>query len=77
MKPLSQGAIEFVHGIYQHYKGNRYQTLFIARNSETLEELVVYQDMKEPEKVWCRPLQMFLEEVHIDGKDLKRFTKIN
>lgn len=34
---------EFKLGVYRHYKGNLYQVLCVARHSETLEEMVVYQ----------------------------------
>ncbi|MBI4148353.1 DUF1653 domain-containing protein [Candidatus Woesearchaeota archaeon] len=30
-------------GIYEHYKGNLYEVLGVARHSETLQELVVYR----------------------------------
>lgn len=30
-------------GIYRHFKGKEYRVLYIARHSETLEDMVVYQ----------------------------------
>jgi len=30
-------------GKYQHYKGNMYEVIGLARHSETLEEMVVYK----------------------------------
>ncbi len=74
---FSPEAKNFQHGKYRHYKGGEYQTHFVARSSETLEEMVVYQDVSEPEKVWCRPLTLFLESVDIGGNMIPRFTKIN
>jgi len=50
----------FINGMYEHYKGFRYKVLAIARHSETLEELVVYQALYGEEGVWVRPLAMFL-----------------
>ena len=32
-----------VNGIYQHYKGNYYKVLSIAKHSETLEDMVIYK----------------------------------
>ena len=32
-----------VGSLYEHYKGLRYKIIGVARHSETLEELVVYQ----------------------------------
>ena len=68
--------------IYQHYKGNNYRIVGVARHSETLEELVVYQALYDaPEfgmnSLWVRPKAMFLENVVIDGVQKKRFTLIS
>ncbi|MEQ1666515.1 MAG: DUF1653 domain-containing protein, partial [Bdellovibrionales bacterium] len=51
--------------IYQHFKGNKYKVLYLAKSSETLEDLVVYETLyKNPEgKYWVRPLKMFTETV--------------
>lgn len=66
-------------GIYQHYKGNKYLVLGIAKHSETLEDLVVYCTLYENEKsaLWVRPLKMFLEDVVVDGQKVARFKKID
>lgn len=62
-------------GKYKHYKGKLYEVIGTARHSETLEELVVYKALyqKEGENLWVRPLQMFLEEVEIEGIKKPRF----
>ncbi len=63
--------------VYEHYKGIRYKILGIARHSETLEELVVYQALYGDGDVWVRPIGMFLEEVPIQGKLQPRFKRID
>lgn len=60
-------------GIYQHYKGKLYQVIGLARHSENLEELVVYQSMYGDYGLWTRPLKMFTEDILIDGKNVPRF----
>jgi hypothetical protein len=63
-------------GKYKHSKtGNFYRVIGIAKHSETLEKLVVYEALyKNPKsKLWVRPLKMFLEKVEINGKKLPRF----
>lgn len=75
--PLSPQAKNFAHGTYRHYKGGEYHTHYIARHSETQEELVVYQDVTDTKKVWCRSLVMFLDTVLVEGKSVPRFTKIS
>lgn len=62
-----------IGGKYEHYKGKPYRVLAIARHSETLEEMVVYQQQYGEEGVWVRPLGMFLETVEVDGKTVPRF----
>jgi hypothetical protein len=61
---------------YRHYKGNEYEILYIAKHTETEEELVIYRAIKDSEKIWARPKGMFEEEVEIEGKMLLRFTPI-
>lgn len=62
-------------GKYKHYKGNFYKVLGIAKHSETLEELVVYEALYDNprSKLWVRPLKMFLEEIEANGKKFPRF----
>lgn len=63
-------------GVYEHYKtGKKYRVLGVAKHSETLEDLVVYEALYENEmsKLWVRPLEMFLGEVEFGGKRVPRF----
>lgn len=60
-------------GIDCHYKGNIYKVLHIARNSETLEDMVIYQNINDPDKIWARPAFMWNDDVEIDGKTVKQF----
>jgi hypothetical protein len=70
--------VDLKPGIYKHYKGNLYEVIGVARNSETLEQFVVYKAMyqKEGENLWIRPLAMFLEKVLIQGKETPRFSPV-
>lgn len=60
-------------GIYEHYKGNQYEVIDIARHSETLEELVVYKALYGNFDLWVRPLQMFQENIEVEGVIKPRF----
>ena len=60
--------------IYQHYKGNIYTVIAIAKHTETMEEMVVYKDDTH---VWVRPLAMFEEMVEVEGKIIPRFRKVS
>lgn len=66
-------------GKYQHYKGNFYRVVGVAKHSETLEELVVYECLYDNprSKIWVRPKKMFLEKVVVNGKKMPRFKYIN
>ena len=61
---------------YRHFKGKEYRVLYIARHSETLEEMVVYQQLYGEMGIWVRPLEMFLETVERDGRIQYRFEEI-
>ena len=61
---------------YRHFKGNLYRVLYIAKHSETLEDMVVYQAMYGEKGVWVRPKAMFEEVIERDGKTFRRFEEI-
>ena len=63
--------------LYRHFKGNIYEIVAIAKNSEDLSLQVVY---KRNNEYWVRPYEMFISEVdHKKYPDIKqkyRFEKI-
>ena len=65
---------EIVPGIYRHFKGNEYEVLFTAKNSETEELMVVYRALYGERGLWVRPAAMWNETVERDGKSFRRFT---
>lgn len=68
--------MEIKLGKYKHFKGNEYQVIGVAKNSETLEETVVYRALYGEKELWVRPASMWNETVTRDGKTFKRFTFI-
>ena len=63
-------------GKYRHFKGNEYEVIGVASHSETLESMVVYKALYGEGGLWVRPLSMWDETVIVDGKEVKRFSKI-
>jgi hypothetical protein len=66
-------------GLYKHSKsGKMYRVHGIAKHSETLEDLVVYETLYENplSKLWIRPKEMFLEDIELNGKNVPRFEYI-
>ena len=63
-------------GVYKHYKGNEYLVLGIANHSETLEKMVFYQALYGEYKIWVRPIEMWNEEVEVNGIKVPRFKFI-
>lgn len=47
----------------RHFKGNLYQVLCFARDSETREDVVVYRALYGERGVWVRPKAMFMSAV--------------
>jgi len=67
---------------YKHYKGKTYEIIAIGKDSDTLEEVVVYKGLYNSKEfgnnpVWVRPLKEFIEEVEANGKKVKRFGLVN
>lgn len=68
--------MEKISGTYQHYKGNIYRVICVAKHSETLEDMVIYQDTTDDAKIWARPASMWDEIVEVNGERVHRFQKI-
>ncbi len=67
---------KFSLGLYQHYRGDVYRVIGLARHSETLEEMVVYQTLYGDYSLWVRPAKMFSETVEMNGQAVPRFKLI-
>ena len=63
-------------GRYRHFKGKEYRVLGVARHSETLEPLVVYQALYGERGLWVRHAAMWTEQVEREGKTMPRFTYV-
>lgn len=63
-------------GRYRHYKGGEYEVLFVARHSETEEQMVVYRTLYGDGGAWVRPLAMFVETVSVEGEERPRFRRV-
>lgn len=61
-------------GKYLHYKGSEYQVIGVARHSEDESELVVYRPLYGAGELWVRPLDMFCEQVEVNGVMQPRFA---
>lgn len=64
---------------YRHFKGMIVEVLELAKDSETLEEMVVYRHT-DTNEIWVRPLSMFLSKVdrekYPDVEQEYRFEKV-
>ncbi len=68
--------------VYKHFKGKYYYVLGLSKNSESLEDYVVYKALYDDDRfgdeaLWVRPLNSFLEKVQVDGKIVSRFEPIS
>ena len=63
-------------GLYRHFKGNLYRLLYVAKHSETLEPMVVYQALYGEQGIWVRPASMWNEWVDKEDYHGPRFRYI-
>ncbi len=69
-----------INSIYKHFKGHTYKLIYIARDSENIKDLIVYQDVNNLDKVWVRDLDEFNslvdKEKYPDIKQKYRFEEV-
>ena len=63
-------------GIYEHYKGPRYEVIDTVRHSETEELMVLYRTCYGDEDLWVRPYTMFFETIIHNSEEMPRFRFI-
>lgn len=68
--------MEIKKGIYKHFKGHFYKVIGLAKHSETLQVFVVYANVDNENDTWIRPIDMFFENVFVDGILYPRFEFI-
>ncbi len=64
-------------GKYRHFKGGLYEVVGFAKNSETLEDMVIYRALYDDGEVWVRPLSMWCEVIEHNGERVLRFSPID
>ena len=57
--------------VYKHFKGDYYLVLDVVINSETMEEMVLYQGLYGDGRKYVRPKEMFLSKV-----DKKKYPEV-
>ena len=66
--------------IVRHFKGNPYQILYFAKDSETQRDVVVYRALYGEGGVWVRPMEMFFSPVdrekYPDAAQEYRFERV-
>ncbi len=63
-------------GIYEHFRGQRYEVFAVGKHSETEEALVFYRTLYGDYSFWARPVEMFEETVEREGYSGPRFRRI-
>jgi len=57
-------------GYYRHFKGTWYVVEYVAKHTETEEDLVIYTEVCNRGKVYARPLKMFLSKVPKESNNI-------
>jgi hypothetical protein len=69
-----------IKGYYKHFKGKMYMVEDIAKDCETLEDVVVYRALYDNKQLWVRKYSDFISEVdhnkYPDVKQKYRFEEL-
>ena len=62
---------------FQHFRGGKYKLIGYGKDSETLEDVVIYQALYGANQIWVRPKEIFESTVKdAEGNEVKRCTEI-
>ena len=62
---------------FEHFKGGIYKLIGFGKESETLEDVVIYQALYGDNQIWVRPYDIFFSKVVLqDGNEVERFKEI-
>lgn len=56
--------------VYRHFKGSLHRVLYLAKDSESLVDIIVYSDLDDG-SIWIRSKEMFLSNV-----DKKKYPNV-
>lgn len=63
---------------FEHFRGGKYKLIGFGKDSETLEDVVVYKALYGTGQIWVRPYEIFFSKVKLpDGTEVERFKEIN
>ncbi|MEG2311082.1 MAG: DUF1653 domain-containing protein [Bacilli bacterium] len=66
---------------YKHFKGHKYKVLMVARDSDSLADVVIYEALYGDHIIWARAYDMFVSCVDHDKypevKQIYRFEQID
>lgn len=62
---------------FEHFKGGKYKLIGFGKDSETLEDVVIYQALYGANQIWVRPYYIFFSKAKDEnGNEVERFTEI-
>lgn len=63
---------------FQHFRGGKYKLIGYGKDSETLEDVVIYQALYGANQIWVRPKEIFESTViDAEGNEVRRFKEIS
>lgn len=63
-------------GVWEHFKGNRYEVLDLAWDVHTQEPHVIYRALYGQSEIWARPLVEWTQVIERDGYSGPRFKRL-
>ena len=62
---------------FEHFKGGKYKLIDFGKDSDTLEDVVIYQALYGANQIWVRPYEVFFSKVkNENGIEVERFKEI-